>query len=71
MRTIDIEQPVRIEVAGRQIVIRGGETVLIDGRRKDYYSAYPVVVSEDIAINQLGYTPPKEEKPEEEEVNGS
>lgn len=72
MKSIILDRPARIEYQGGQKKIRGGTEVFIDGRRKNYYSAFPVVVSEDVAIKYLGYKPPADETPTEDiEDNGS
>jgi len=70
MEKITVEKPVRICVRGREKLIRAGSVVSIDKRRVDYYGAYPIVVSPDIAEQYLGYTPEVEEEPTIEEYNG-
>lgn len=71
MRSIVLDKPVRIRHAKGQKRIRAGTEVFIDGRRNNYYSAYPVMVSEDIAVKYMGYEPEGEPDEPDEEVNGS
>lgn len=70
MKEIKLTEPKRIRVKGAEKLIRAGSVVKIDGRRTDYYGAYPIVVSPDIAEQYLGFVPEPEVEPITEEQNG-
>ena len=65
-KKITVETPTKIRVKGREKMIRAGEVIRIDGRRKDFYSAYPIVISADIAEQYFGVEP----ETNTEETNG-
>lgn len=70
MKEIKLDEPKRIRINGTEKLIRSGSVVKIDGRRTNYYGAYPIVVSPDIAEQYLGFKQEPEVEPIIEEENG-
>lgn len=64
MKQITLTEPKLIRFNGQEKIIRAGSVVKIDGRRTDYYAAYPIVVSPDIAEKYLGLEIPDESEVE-------